>query len=60
VDKMGINVSHLIISLTHKRFSSSIRITKMLVNRKIGCILKSWKQGRSKEGSKAIEEEKRL
>jgi hypothetical protein len=60
VDKMGINVRYLIISLTHKSFLSSIRITKMLVNPEIGCILKSWKRGRSKEGSKAIEEEKRL
>jgi hypothetical protein len=60
VDKMWIKVRCRIIMLIRNDFYSSIQLTKKLVNPEIGRKLKSWKQGRSKEGSKAIEEEKRL
>jgi hypothetical protein len=46
--------------LIRNDFYSSIQLTKKLVNPEIERKLKSWKQGRSKKGSKAIEEEKRL
>jgi hypothetical protein len=60
VDKLWTQIHPTITMLIFNDFCQIKRITKKLVNPEIRRKLKSWKQGRSKDDSKAIEEEKRL